>query len=513
MLCRFRLSALYENRTLLNKITGVQECDARKDDRSNVAGNTQKILTNIFAALLLTVISFTVSAQQALPTRQQIQWHEMEFYLFMHFGPNTFTGKEWGHGDEPESIFNPTELDCRQWARIAKAAGAKGIIITAKHHDGFCLWPSKYSTHTVRESKWKDGQGDVLRELSKACREFGLKFGVYISPWDRNHPKYGTDEYNDVYVNTMTEVVKSYGPVFEMWWDGANGEGPNGKKQVYDFRRFENTMRKISPNTVIFSDIGPDLRWVGNENGIAGKTNWNYLDTVGFTRGAGGPPQKALNEGNEKGKNYLPAECDVSIRPGWFYHAEEDDKVKNGEQLFDLYLKSVGRGSNLLLNVPPDRRGLIHEKDSAALMQFKKLRDESFKDNLAKNARAYWQFSIDDLKNKEVLVRTFQSNGGAEYSINVQQFTVEFDQPTKMNCIGLYEYLQNGQTIRNFRIELFNGDQKLNTIDGTTVGRKRLLSFPATEVSSFKVYMNDKNGGDNIRAVTAYLIDEKLIEK
>ena len=500
---------------MLSRIVGVQESakGGRKDDSSIVAGNIKKILTNIFAASILTVISSTTSAQQALPTRQQIQWHEMEFYLFVHFGPNTFTGKEWGHGDEPESIFNPTALDCRQWARIAKAAGAKGIIITAKHHDGFCLWPSRYSTHTVRESKWKNGQGDVLRELSKACREVGLKFGVYISPWDRNHPKYGTYEYNDVYVNTMTEVVKNYGPVFEMWWDGANGEGPNGKKQVYDFPRFESTIRKIAPNAIVFSDIGPDCRWVGNENGVAGKTNWNYLDTAGFTRGAGAPSQKVLNEGNEKGKNWIPAECDVSIRPGWFYHTEEDDKVKTGEQLFDLYLKSVGRGANLLLNVPPDRRGLIHEKDSAALMSFKKLRDEAFKENLAKNARAYWQFSIDDLKNKEVLVRSFQSSSGEEYSINVQQFTVEFDQPTKMNCIGLYEYVQNGQTIRNFRIELFNGNQKLNTIDGTTVGRKRLLSFPTSEVSSFKVYMNDKNGGDNIRAVTAYLIDEKLLEK
>lgn len=471
----------------------------------------KKFTTHFLVVSILSLVAQFTSAQQALPTRQQIQWHEMEFYLFIHFGPNTFTNKEWGLGDEPENVFNPTELDCRQWARIAKAAGAKGIIITAKHHDGFCLWPSKYSTHTVRESKWKDGQGDVLRDLSKACREFGLRFGVYISPWDRNHPKYGTEEYNDVYVNTMTEVVKNYGPLFEMWWDGANGEGPNGKKQVYDFHRFENTMRKLAPNTIIFSDIGPDCRWVGNEKGIAGKTNWNYLDTAGFKRGAGGPPEKSLNEGNEKGKNYIPSECDVSIRPGWFYHTEEDDKVKSAEQLFDLYLKSVGRGSNLLLNVPPDRRGLINENDSAALMEFKKLRDESFKDNLAKNARAYWQFSLNDLPGKDVVIKSFQNSEG--YTINVQQFSVEFDDPTRINCIGLYEYLQNGQTIRQFRIELYNGNKKLRTLDATTVGRKRVLTFPAETITSFKVYLDDKNGGDNIRAVTAYLIDEKLTEK
>jgi len=487
--------------------------DATVDDSSNAFKFTKNLLPLLLLFSLFTFHFSLSHAQQALPTRQQIQWHEMEYYLFVHFGPNTFTGKEWGHGDEPEDVFNPTALDCRQWARIAKAAGAKGIIITAKHHDGFCLWPSKYSTHTVRESKWKNGQGDVLRDLSRACREMGLKFGVYISPWDRNHPKYGTDEYNDVYINTMTEVVKSYGPVFEMWWDGANGEGPNGKKQVYDFRRFETTIRKIAPYAVVFSDIGPDVRWVGNENGIAGKTNWNYLDTAGFTRGAGGPPQNVLNTGNERGINWIPAECDVSIRPGWFYHKEEDDKVKTGEQLFDLYLKSVGRGANLLLNVPPDTRGLINEKDSAALMDFKKLRDESFKENLARTAKAFWEFSIDNLPNRELIIKEFKSNTEPGYSINVLQFTLEFEKPTKINCIGLYEYLINGQTIRNFKIELFNGKQFVGSVGGTTVGRKRLLTFPAAEVSHFKVYLHDKNGGDNIRAVTAYLIDEKLIEK
>jgi alpha-L-fucosidase len=263
----------------------------------------------------------------------------------------------------------------------------------------------------------------------------------------------------------------------------------------------------------VFSDIGPDVRWVGNENGIAGKTNWGYLDTVGFKRGAGGPSQSSLNTGNENGKNWIPAECDVSIRPGWFYHKEEDDKVKTGEQLFDLYLKSVGRGSNLLLNVPPDRRGLINEKDSAALMDFKRLRDESFKDNLAKNAKAFWQFSIDNLKNKELIIRSFQNKTEEGYSINVQQFTVEFPQLTKINCIGLYEYLHQGQSIRNFKIELYNGNKMEGTVDGTTIGRKRLLTFPAVAITHFKVYLDDKNGGDNVRAVTAYLIDEKLIEK
>ena len=220
---------------------------------------------SVFLFFSCFILSMQLTAQRAknnspLPTQSQLQWHEMQFYLFTHFGPNTFTDKEWGLGNEPEDAFNPTVLDCRQWCRVAKEAGAKGIIITAKHHDGFCLWPSKFSTHTVRESKWKDGKGDVLKELSAACKEYGLKFGVYISPWDRNHPKYGTAEYNDVFVGMMKELFSNYGPITELWWDGANGEGPNGKKQVYDWHRFERTVRELSPSTVIFSDIGPDIR-------------------------------------------------------------------------------------------------------------------------------------------------------------------------------------------------------------------------------------------------------------
>ena len=441
-----------------------------------------------------------------LPTKQQLAWHDMELYLFIHFGPNTFTGMELGEGTESSAIFNPAQLDTRQWCRIAKAAGAKGIIITAKHHDGFCLWPSKYSTYTVRESKWKNGQGDVLKELSQACREAGLKFGVYISPWDRNHPDYGTEKYNDVFVNMMKEIFDNYGPIWELWWDGANGEEIGGKKQVYDWKRFEKTVRELSPRTVIFSDIGPDIRWVGNENGIAGKTNWNYLNTSGFKRGIGAPPNDTLSQGNVNGKNWIPAECDVSIRPGWFYHAEEDVQVKSGEQLFDIYLKSVGRGANLLLNVPPDKRGLIHEKDSASLMSFKKLRDESFNDNLLKQARSYYEFTP-----KDITFRSIEPSG--PFGANLQNFVVELQQPAKVNCIILREAIHLGQTIRKFRIALFNGEKNTGEISGTTVGRKRILTIPSKEITSFKVYLEDALGSDNISGVAAYLIEERLVEK
>jgi len=445
----------------------------------------------LFPFLLISIISFSQakSFENPVPTKQQLAWHEMEFYLFTHFGPNTFTDKEWGEGTEPEDIFNPSNLDCRQWCRIAKAAGAKGIIITAKHHDGFCLWPSKYSKHTVRESKWKNGKGDVLKELSRACREYGLKFGVYISPWDRNHPKYGTSAYNDVFVNMMKEIFTNYGPIWELWWDGANGEGPNGKRQVYDWDRFKKTVHQLSPNTVVFSDVGPDIRWCGNEKGIAGETNWNLLDTVGFAPGAGAPPVDTLNHGNLNGKNWIPAECDVSIRPGWFYHKEEDEKVKTPEELFQLYLKSVGRGANLLLNVPPDRSGRITEKDSIALVGFRKLRDESFKKDLLKNER-------------------FFISGGDSIKSVLQ---MHFNDTRKMNCIILREEIKNGQSVEEFSVRMGSNER----IEGhtTTIGRKRIITFPEVSTDHLYIYFSNSKRKVMIAGIAAYLIDESLIEQ
>jgi alpha-L-fucosidase len=472
----------------------------------------KKIWLICFLSCIFFVSTAQQKAKEPLPTKQQLAWHEMEYYWFIHFGPNTFTDKEWGHGDEPEDIFNPAELDCRQWARIAKQAGAKGIIITAKHHDGFCLWPSKYSKHTVRESKWKNGKGDVVGDLAKACKEYGLKFGVYLSPWDRNHPKYGTPEYNDVYVNTMKELISRYGPFFEFWWDGANGEGPNGKKQEYDFRRFEQTMRKLAPNTVVFSDIGPDIRWVGNERGIAGKTNWNYLDTAGFKRGNGAPSTDTLNQGNVNGRHWIPAECDVSIRPGWFYHKEEDDKVKTPEQLFDLYLKSVGRGANFLLNIPPDRRGLINEIDSASLIAFKKIKEESFANNLVAGSKAELHTGAG------IFQRTNFTDGKTETVEKLSNYKddrlwIKFEQVKKINCIVMQEDIKSGQRIKSAKLVLVNGSQPVLEIDITTIGRKRILSFPVQDVSAINLVIQDAKDAPLISEIAAYLMDEKLIEK
>lgn len=452
----------------------------------------REIIFSAFVCVILAKMGFAQTVNP-VPTTQQLKWHNSEFYLFAHFGPNTFTNKEWGHGDEPEDIFNPTELDCRQWCRVAKQAGATGIIITAKHHDGFCLWPSKYSKHTVRESKWKNGKGDVLKELSKACKEYGLNFGVYISPWDRNHPDYGTEKYNDVFVNMMKELFTNYGPITEFWWDGANGEGPNGKKQVYDWKRFKETVRKLSPSTVIFSDVGPDIRWVGNEKGIAGTTNWNTLNIEGFTPGLGAPPTDTLNSGNKHGTHWIPAECDVSIRPGWFYHAEEDNKVKSPEELFQLYLKSVGRGATLLLNVPPDRRGKFHANDSIALAEFKNLREKNFKENLLKNAK-----QVSSTQNSYL-----------------KEIRIDLPKPEKLNCLLLEEDLTKGQQVGKFKVLIYTDNEKIkHEINGTTIGRKRTIGFPTSNVSSFRILIEEtKNASAKLKPTSAFLFDEKLVEK
>jgi alpha-L-fucosidase len=417
-------------------------------------------------------------AQTPVPTPQQLSWHKDEYYLFLHFGPNTFTGKEWGHGDEKTEIFQPDQLDTDQWCRIAKKAGASGMIITAKHHDGFCLWPSKYSTHTVRESPWRNGKGDVLKDLSASCKKYGLKFGVYLSPWDRNHPDYGTDKYNDIYVAMMTELLTQYGEIWELWWDGANGEGPNGKMQVYDFKRFEETARKLSPKTVIFSDVGPDIRWVGNEKGFAGETNWNTLNIKGFSPGAGGPKTDTLNKGNRFGEKWIPAEVDVSIRPGWFYHKEEDEKVKSPERLFEIYLQSVGRGANLLLNVPPDPRGLIHEADSAALMGFYEKRKE---------------FAAKQIKSKS-------SKPDKSGYINLS-----LTEPAVVGAIMLREDLRKGQFCAAFEVDFLNEEkQVIETMKGTTMGNKRILTCKVPGVKYVQVRITEQIGPTSIAGITLY---------
>lgn len=425
-----------------------------------------------------------------LPTPAQLSWQAMEYNAFIHFNMNTFTDSEWGSGREDPAMFNPTSLDCRQWARILKKAGMAGVIITAKHHDGFCLWPSRFTDHTVRNSPFRGGHGDVLKELSDACREFGLKFGVYLSPWDRHEPSYGdSPRYNEHFKNQLREVLTSYGEVFEVWFDGACGEGPNGKRQEYDWTGFFRVVRECQPDAVIFSDGGPDVRWVGDEDGYAGETNWSLL-----RRGEvypGYPNYRELITGHSDGNSWVPAECDVSIRPGWYYHASQDEKVKDPNSLAAIYFASVGRNATLLLNVPVDRRGLISANDSAALINFGEYRRNAFGQDLLRGAHA----SADNVRGSDASFAAGNTIDGRSDSYwttddTVRSASVEYDlsKPASFNCFMVQEYIPLGQRVESFSIQAWRGGAWDSIASGTTIGHKRLLQFP--EVRSVKVRLN-----------------------
>ena len=392
----------------------------------------------------------------AVPSPQQVEWQKMEMNMFCHFGPNTFTSAEWGTGQEDADIFNPSAMDCRQWASIAKAAGMKGIIITAKHHDGFCLWPNPVSRHTVAQSSWRDGKGDVLRELSDACREYGLEFGVYISPWDRNDPAYGTDEYNEVFRQTLASALGDYGPVFEQWFDGACGEGPNGKVQVYDWDLYHRTVYEYQPDAIIFSDTGPGCRWIGNEAGYAGRTCWSGLDTAGFAPGKS-PHRDTLNCGNVHGKAWIPGEADVSIRPGWFYKDSENDKVKSLSDLLGIYYASVGRNSLLLLNVPPDKRGLIHSTDSLRLMEFRAALDKIFATDMSDGAAAEATAVRGDSPRfaaSNILDDNYDSYWTTDDGVTGASLVVDLGAQKTFNRIMLQEYIPLGQRVARFSVDV-----------------------------------------------------------
>lgn len=452
----------------------------------------------------------------AIPSEKQINWQQMQYYMFVHFGPNTFTDVEWGDGKEDPKVFNPSALDCRQWAATAKAAGMKGIIITAKHHDGFCLWPSAYSTHTVRESGWKDGKGDVLKELSEACREYGLKFGVYLSPWDQNHVSYGTPEYNQVFANTLTEVLTGYGEVFEQWFDGANGDAHHkGKKQVYDWDLFHQTVYNNQPQAMIFSDVGPDCRWMGNEKGIAGETNWSTLDIEGFEPGLGAPPTNILSSGNVDGEAWVPAETDVSIRPGWFYSPRTDNQVKSIDHLVDIYYTSIGRNSNLLLNVPPNREGRIHPTDSTRLMEFRKAIEESFAVNMIEGAElkamntrgGSSRFAVANLLNDN-----YNSYWAADDDVSETSIEIDLKEPKTFNRFLVQEYIPLGQRISAFAIEKWNESAGAweAIAEGTTIGNKRILRFPQVTAQKLRLHLKETLASPVLNQLGIYMAPESF---
>ena len=442
----------------------------------------------------------------ALPTPAQVAWQQMETNMFMHFGPNTFTGKEWGDGTEIADIFAPTDMDCRQWAATAKAAGMKGIIITAKHHDGFCLWPNPVSAHTVAQSSWRNGKGDVLKDLSEACREYGLKFGVYISPWDRNDPHYGTPEYNDVFVKTLESALGNYGDVFEQWFDGACGEGPNGKRQVYDWDLFNSTVFRMQPDAIIFSNVGPGCRWVGNESGRAGRTCWGTMDIEGLNPGAP-VNHDTLNTGNVHGDTWVAAETDVSIRPGWFWKESENGQVKSLQRLLRIYYESVGRNSLLLLNVPPDERGHIHEIDSVRLREFRAALDEIFaEDQLAGSRVEAGNVRGRKFAAANMLDDDYDSYWAAQDGCLSASFTVTFPGPRTFNRVMLQEYIPLGQRIAAFDIEIQTPDGAWKTVAReTTVGYKRLVLIPTVTASAMRVNITKSYACPVVSKVAAYM--------
>jgi alpha-L-fucosidase len=449
-----------------------------------------------------------------IPDANQLRWQQMEYYSFVHLSVNTYTDMAWGFGNENPKIFNPTELDCRQWARIAKEAGMKGIIFTAKHHSGFCLWPSKYTEYSVKNSPWRDGKGDMVKELADACKEYGLKFGVYLSPWDRNHPDYGKPEYITYFRNQLTELLTNYGDVFEVWFDGANGGtgyygGANENRKIdrdtyYDWKNTYALVRKLQPNIVIWNDGGDraDLRWVGTEAGYIGETNWSLLDTTGDV------PEDMLRHGVENGNAWVPGEVNTSIRPEWFYHPKEDGKVKNVPQLMDTYYNSVGRNGTLLLNFPIMPNGLIHITDEKNVLAFAEARKEAFANNLTKNAIA----SASEVRGKSSTFNPLmavdddpESFWATNDNTKDATLTLRFAKPTIFNRFLVQEPIQLGQRVKSFTLEAKIQGSWKEIAKETTIGYKRILRFPTTTATEIKLHITDAKACPLISNLEVYL--------
>lgn len=463
-----------------------------------------------------------------VPEPKQVEWQQMETYAFIHFGLNTFNDREWGYGDTDPKTFNPTNLDCEQWAQTLVKAGMKGVILTAKHHDGFCLWPFEGTDYSVKNSPWKNGQGNVVKELSEACKKYGLKFAVYLSPWDRHQANYGTPEYLPYFYAQLRDLLTNYGPVFEVWFDGANGgDGWYGgakdirtidRKNYYNYPRIYEMLDSIQPQAIIFSDGGPGCRWVGNEKGFAGATNWSFLRKGEVHPGY--DKNYELQYGHPDGNQWVPAECDVSIRPGWFYHPEEDDRVKSPDQLVDLYYRSVGHNATLLLNFPVDRRGLIHPVDSANAVRFHEMIQQQLKTNLVagmtpkvSNERG------GDFVASALTDDNFDTYWATEDGVTTADIEFSFDTPARMNRMMLQEYIPLGQRVKAFVVEYLDKDTwlpvKLNE-ETTTIGYKRLLRFETVETKGIRIRITDARGPLCLSSVGVYdagNVSDSFVEK
>jgi alpha-L-fucosidase len=449
----------------------------------------------------------------AIPTTQQLRWHRGERSLFLHFGVNTFTDREWGDGKEDPKIFNPAKLDARQWVAAAKAGGFPLLIITAKHHDGFCLWPSKYTDHCVKSSPWRDGKGDVVRELADACRAEGLRLGVYLSPWDRHEKSYGdSPKYNDYYCNQLTELLTNYGEIDEVWFDGACAEGPNGKRQVYDWPRYHALVHKLQPSAVMFSDAGPEVRWIGNEQGTAGDPNWATVDPAVWLspgKAADGfrEPLQALQHGNMGGTVWRPGESDVSIRPGWFWHKKEDEKVRSLDNLVDLYFKSVGRNSVLLLNVPPNSDGLLADSDVRRLAEFNSRLGEIFKTDLARGKKCIASNTRGDdaaFAPANAVDGNPQSYWATDDATTSAWLEVDLGRPTSFSIACIQEAIQLGQRVAEYHIDCWDGAGWRTIVKGTTIGHKKLDRFTPVTAQRVRLVIDKSLACPTIQAFALY---------
>jgi alpha-L-fucosidase len=436
-----------------------------------------------------TIAELERKAARVVPYGRQLAWQALEFQAFVHFGMNTFTDREWGQGTEDPKLFNPTDLDAGQWVEAVRAAGIRGLIVTAKHHDGFCLWPSRFTEHSVKSSPWRDGKGDVVGEVAAACKKAGLKFGVYLSPWDRHEPTYGdSPRYNDHFKNQLRELLTDYGEISEVWFDGACAEGPNGKRQVYDWKGYYALIRELQPGAVI-SIMGPDARWIGNEAGVTRESEWSVIPVVGFDdlpdeKNPGGIAHldaQAKDLGSidriatvaKQGGRLIwyPGQVDVSIRPGWFYHAAEDDKVKTLDHLLDIYYTSVGGNAQLLLNIPPDKRGRIHENDVRRLKELGDRLRTTFSVNLA----APTGYTLNANSSKTVIERDLVG-------------------PKTFNVAMIKEDIRHGQRIEAFALDVWDGKGWKEIAQGSTIGWKKLLRFPAVETTKVRLRILKERG-------------------
>ncbi len=466
------------------------------------------------------------AAASIVPSPSQLAWQEREFIAFAHFGMNTFTDREWGDGTESPSLFNPSRFDARQWVEVIKDAGMKMLIITAKHHDGFCLWPSRYTDHSVKASPWRKGRGDVVKEVAAACREAGIKLGVYLSPWDRHESTYGdSPAYNEFFRRQLCELLTGYGEITEVWFDGACGEGPNGKRQVYDWPSYYRVVRELQPAAVIFG-MGPDVRWVGTESGYGRETEWSVVpvnireSTPGTEVTPRLPPSlddlfipgdlTAADLGSRdriheaRALAWYPAETDVSIRPGWFYHQSEDSRVKTPAKLVDIYFSSVGRNSVLLLNIPPDKRGLIHEQDIRSLRGMRRILDRTFARNLAAGAAVKPSSEAGAHQAAFVLDGDPTTYWTTDNGVEPAALELVFPEVRTFDVAMLQEYIRAGQRVEEFSLEAWNGKRWDRFAAGTTIGYKRLLRFPAVTAARIRLVITSARGNPALAAFGLY---------